>query len=179
LSSKYKLPFTAIKEEIWKVLFQFCPEITRVTTMKILLLFFAFGGVLCASVDEIVTTQATETATDYPVGAMDGDISLVPEEEPKLDAGDGIFLKRQNAIENDDDEEGVEVEETAVSIDNVESESSTAHWTEQGCIKPNEHWEQCGPRCQMTCTFQPIVSDRRRSRATCESIFKGSCFPGA
>lgn len=144
--------------------------------MKFLLLFLIFGTASCAStVDEALTLPPLpsvqgETATDLPDGAMDGDISLVPEnfEEPKDPI---IVMGRQNEVE--DEQEGVDVEETAVGIESVET--STAHWTEEGCTKEHEHWDKCGPRCQMSCTFQT----QKSSRAICESIFKtGSCFPG-
>lgn len=138
--------------------------------MKFLLLFLFIGIVRCQDLDEITVTVQDETATDYPPEVMDGDISLVPEnfEEPKEEIP---ILGRQNEVE--DEQEGVDVEETAVSIDSVETSSSS--WMEEGCTKAHEHWDKCGPRCQMSCTFQTA----RSSRAICESIFKtGSCFPG-
>lgn len=162
------------KRKIWKVLTtsSFLNLARVTTTMKFLLLFLFFGVATCASIDEFVTIQS-EYATNYPPGVMDGDISLVPDEE----ATEIVIQARQNEVE-EDDEEGVVVDEAAVSVDIVQAESTTAHWTEVGCVKDHEHWEQCGPRCQQECTFQPQTSPRQ-SRLVCESIFQtSSCYPG-
>lgn len=143
--------------------------------MKTLLVFFLFGtAAICAVIDEIVTQQS-EFATNYPAGVMDGDISLVPEEEETK----SLLQERQNNVQFDyDDEEGVDVDEAAVNLETIETETTTVHWSKQGCTKANEEWNACGPRCQLECLYQPEISGNKNSRAMCESIFKGSCIPG-
>lgn len=137
--------------------------------MKFLLLFLFFGAAICASIDE--------SATNYPARKLDGDISLLPDEEITEEATENIIQARQNEVE-EEDEEGVIVDEAAVSVDGIQIESTTAHWSEAGCVKDHEHWDQCGPRCQQECTFQPQTSPRT-SRLVCETIFQtSSCYPG-
>lgn len=97
---------------------------------------------------------------DIPKEALDGDPQLIQEDVTTVANTD--LQGRQNEAEYD---------ETTIS------ESTTQHWTEQGCTGANEYYNACGPRCYQTCSFQPRVNGRN-TRAVCESIFSGSCHAG-
>lgn len=135
--------------------------------MRIFLILFLVGDAISVNqtLDQTLSEafsvlNETESATDYPKDSMDGDVSLVTDEDSTMNIG--LVLGRQNEV----DEEDVAEEEV--------QESTTANWVEQGCTKPNEHFEKCGPRCQMSCAFQMRVS----GRAICESVFSGNCHAG-
>jgi hypothetical protein len=138
--------------------------------MRIFLILFLVGGVISVNktTEEALSTLAQiETATDYPKDTMDGDVSLVTDEDATMNIA--IVLGRQNEVDDEDEEE--------VTEDEAIEESSTPHFSELGCTKQNEHYEKCGPRCQQSCAFQMRVSGRN-SRAICESVFSGNCHAG-
>lgn len=140
--------------------------------LRIFLILFIFGDVISVNHTLDETLQAafgalnlTETATDYPKDSMDGDVSLVTDEDSTMNIA--VVLGRQNEVEEEEEEEVTEEEE-------VIQESTPTLLSELGCTKPNEHFEKCGPRCQQSCAFQMRVS----GRAICESILSGNCHSG-
>ncbi|KAG5682388.1 hypothetical protein PVAND_011741 [Polypedilum vanderplanki] len=115
---------------------------------------------------EILPQLEPESITDLPKEALDGNPQFAQQDEETTIGIDILMQARQG--ENVDYEGDTENELPA---------SSTEHWSTQGCTKPNEYFNSCGPRCVQTCMFQPRANGRT-SRAACESIFSGNCNAG-